>query len=385
MKVEHNISRLKYLLKLFRLSEAELLGRISIGLKKPITIEDIFSPEIKLNYLKRIDKVFNKGIQYYLDPKHLIENKEASIFFRKQKFNSNLNFGATKIVNQFEELKISLSTISTLSDMKLKRKVPYFSIKDNPRTVATEIREKLYPKQFTNNLRDFLKSLIVSLAENNIYVFEFIETWNKKEKANIDGFFLSPDFIVLKRQQKSFRREIFTLVHELGHYLINVEEVEEVDYKIISKKNISNVERWCNDFSYYFLIGKYANILNKIETANSNNDYHFDLIERISKETNLSVLALFTRLLFTNKISQYNYNQIKQDLNEQYRLKIEEENKRKEFEKEQGIKRGGAVPKPINSPLFVNTLQSAFYEGVINEYEFCKKLNIKPDKLNRYI
>lgn len=370
---------------MFRLSEAELLERISIGLKKPITIEDIFSSEIKLNYLKRIDKVFNKGIQYYLDPKHLIENKEASIFFRKQKFNSNLNFGATKIVNQFEELKISLSTISTLSDMKLKRKVPYFSIKDNPRSVAIEIREKLYPKQFTNNLRDFLKSLIVSLAENNIYVFEFIETWNKKEKANIDGFFLSPDFIVLKRQQKSFRREIFTLVHELGHYLINVEEVEEVDYKIISKKNISNVERWCNDFSYYFLIGEYANILNEIETANSNNDYHFDLIERISKETNLSVLALFTRLLFTNKISQYNYNQIKQDLNEQYRLKIEEENKRKELEKEQGIKRGGAVPKPINSPLFVNTLQSAFYEGVINEYEFCKKLNIKPEKLNRYI
>jgi radical SAM superfamily enzyme YgiQ (UPF0313 family) len=43
-----------------------------------------------------------------------------------------------------------------------------------------------------------------------------IETWNKKEKANIDGIYLSPNVIVLKRQ-KSYRRETFTLIHELGH------------------------------------------------------------------------------------------------------------------------------------------------------------------------
>ncbi|MDQ2752975.1 MAG: hypothetical protein M3R72_08130 [Bacteroidota bacterium] len=29
----------------------------------------------------------------------------------------------------------------------------------------------------------------MKLAEKNILVFEFVETWNKKEKANIHGFF----------------------------------------------------------------------------------------------------------------------------------------------------------------------------------------------------
>ena len=50
-----------------------------------------------------------------------------------------------------------------------------------------------------------------------------------------------------------------------------------------------------------------------------------------------------------------------------------------------GVKIGGAVPKPINSPLFISTIQTAYYEGVINEYEVCKRLNIKPEKLEAYL
>ena len=47
--------------------------------------------------------------------------------------------------------------------------------------------------------------------------------------------------------------------------------------------------------------------------------------------------------------------------------------------------RGGTIPKPINSPLLISTIQTAFYEGVINEFEVCKSLNITPDKLDKYI
>ena len=72
------------------------------------------------------------------------------------------------------------------------------------------------------------------MATKNIMVFEFIETWNKKEKANIDGFYLKPNLIVLKRHQ-SFSREIFTLAHELGHYLLDEEEIEEINYSVYNK------------------------------------------------------------------------------------------------------------------------------------------------------
>ncbi len=385
LTIEHNISRIDYLLKLYRITLKELLEKISEGLKKPITKDDLYSSEIKISHLKKIDKVFNKGLEYYINPRPISENKDASIFFRKDKFNSDLNIGAKKIVNQFEDLKNSLTAISKLSDIRFERKIPIFSIKDNPKKVAQEIGDLLYPYEFSPVLRDFLKELISKFAENNIMVFEFVETWNKKDTANINGFYLKPNVIVLKRQQKSFRREIFTLIHELGHYLLNEEEIEEVDVKSISQKDLSKIENWCNEFSYFFLAGNYANTIEKLNKANSSNDYHFDLIQKVSKETNLSTLALYTRLLYSKKISYKGYNNVKNELEELYRKKIEEENKKKELDKILGIKKGGSVPKPINSPLFVNTLQTALYSGVINEYDFCKKLNIKPEKIDKYI
>lgn len=385
MKLEHNISRIEYLLDLYRLSIEEVLNIISEGLKNPITKDELYSKEIKVSTLKKLDKVFNKGINYYLDPSKPQHTKDASIFFRKDNFNSDLNIGAKKIVNQFEDLKISLSALSKLTDFSLDRKFKIYDIHDNPLDVAFEVRKSLYPSMETNKLRDFLKLLINSFAESNIMVFEFIETWNKKDKANINGFFLSPNTIVLKRQQKSFRREIFTLVHELGHFLLNEEEIEEVDYKSISKNQLNSIENWCNEFSYYFLVGDYYIQIKNLETANVYNDYHHNLIEEISRKTHLSTLALYTRLLLDNKISNIDYNKIKKEIKLAYQEKVAAEMRIKELEKIQGIKRGGSVPKPINSPLFINTLQSALYDGIINEYEFCKKLKIKPEKMEQYI
>lgn len=185
---------------------------------------------------------------------------------------------------------------------------------------------------------------------------------------------MSPNTLVLKRQQKSFRREIFTLVHELGHFLLNEEEIEEVDYKSISKNHLNKIENWCNEFAYYFLVGEYHTEIDNLEKADANNDYHHNLIDDISRETHLSTLALYTRLLYDNKISQKDYTKIKHEIKLAFQEKVAEENKIKEFEKLQGIKRGGSVPKPINSPLFINTLQNALYDGIINEYEFCKNL-----------
>jgi Zn-dependent peptidase ImmA (M78 family) len=384
LKVEHNISRLKQLIGMYRLTVQEFLGLISNGLKKPITKEDVFSNDIELSHLKRIDKVFDKGLHYYIDPKSPETSKEASVFFRKERFaTDDLNIGAVKIVNQFEELKLSLSGIAKLSDLDFKRKFPKYSISNNPQKVAKTVRQKLYPV-FSSSRRDFLKSLISKFAEKNILVFEFIETWNKKEKANLDGFFLKPNMIVLKRHQ-SFRREIFTLAHELGHYLLEEEEIEEIDYQTIGNKNLSKMERWCNDFAYYFLIGDYAGTMKSLEKASSKNDYHFELIKTISDNTHLSQIALFTRLLFDNKISNYDYANVKSEFDEIFKRRQEEKEREKQLLKEQGIKQRGSVAKPISSPLFVSAIQTAFYEGVLNEYEVCKKLNIKPEKLDKYI
>jgi len=368
---------------MYRMDVQDFLQKISSGLKNPITKEDVFGKEIQVSYLKRIDKIFEKGLHYYLDPKAPEKSKEASVFFRKQNFqNDELNLGAIKIVNQFEELKLSLSAIAKLSDLDFKRQIKKYSISDNPREIALKARKVLYPT-FDKNRRNFLKALISSLATKNIMVFEFIETWNKKEKANIDGFYLKPNMIVLKRHQ-SFSREIFTLAHELGHYLLDEEEIEEINYSVYNK-NLSSIERWCNDFAFFFLAGNYSETLDTLEKASANNDYHHDFIEKVSQHTHLSQLSLFTRLLYKGKISKSNYNLVREEFEEIFRQRQEEKEREKQLLKEQGIKQRGSVAKPIPSPLFLSTIQTAYYEGVLNEYEVCKKLNIKPEKLDKYI
>lgn len=383
MKVEQNISRIKHLLEMYRMDVQDFLQRISDGLKNPITKEDVFGKDIEVSHLKRIDKLFEKGLHYYLDPKAPEKYKEASVFFRKQNFqNDELNLGAIKVVNQFEELKLSLSAIAKLSDLDFKRQIKKYSIADNPREIALRARKVLYPK-FDSNRRNFLKSLIGTLASKNIMVFEFIETWNKKDKANIDGFYLKPNMIVLKRHQ-SFSREIFTLAHELGHYLLDEEEIEEINYAIFNK-NLYAVENWCNDFAFFFLAGEYSEAIDSLDNASSINDYHHDFIERVSNQTHLSKLSLFTRLLYKGKISKSNYKLVKEEFEKLYRQKEEEKEREKQLQKEQGIKQRGSVAKPITSPMFLSTIQTAYYEGVLNEYEVCKKLNIKPEKLEKYI
>jgi Zn-dependent peptidase ImmA (M78 family) len=337
LKVEQNISRLRYLLTLYKMTVEDLLLTISEGLKNHLTKDDILSNEINISHLKRIDKVFNKGLHYYLDPKSPEVSKDASIFFRKNKFGTDLNIGAKKIVNQFEDFKISLSAISKLAEINIDRTLSVYSVKDDPKIIARKIRKILYP-EFNPVPKEFLRALISKFAENNILVFEFVETWNKKEKANIDGFFLNPNVIVLKRQQSSFRREIFTLIHELGHYLINEEEIEELDISNLANNKPSAIERWCNDFAYHFLSGEFDKAFEQINKADGSNDYYFDLIESISQKTHLSQIALFTKLLFQKKITQSNYNTIKADFDEQYRLRKLELDIQKELDKQAGKK-----------------------------------------------
>ena len=380
-----NIKRLQHLLDLYSLSKEDFLFLLNKNRKRPLAEKDIFKSEIKIDLLKKIDKVFSKGLNYYVNPDDPIKSNDESIFFRKHQFNADLNFASKKIINQFEEEKISFSSISKLSDVNLDRLIPIYSAKDKPQEIAKEVSKSLYPK-FNRNLKEFLKVLISKLADQNILVFEFVETWNKKEKANVEGIYLSPNVIVLKRLQKAFRREIFTLAHELGHYLINEEEVDEkISEYAVDYFSLNKIERWCNDFAFFFLVQEYGEIIGKLEIASEKNDYHNDLLETITEKTNISLIALYTRLLINNKISQKNYKEIKEGLYQKYREKEDEDNLRKELEKASGKELKGSTPKPIQSPLLIKTMQFAFLEGIINEVEFCRRLNLKPNKLELFL
>ena len=379
-----NINRLEHLLKLYKLSKEELLSVLNQGRKKNLTEKDIYGSQIKISILKKIDELFKKGLSFYIDPKEIRPSNDESIFFRKDSFNAELSFDAKQIVTQFEEEKIAFSALSKLADLETERNLPVFNVKQNPKIVAEEVRQLLYPL-FNNDRKIFLKSLINKFAEHNILVFEFIENWNKKEKANINGFYLSPNVIVLKRQ-KSYRRETFTLIHELGHYLLNIEEIDEkIGDDFFAYESLGKIEKWCNDFAYFFLIGNLDSAITSLDKASARNDYHHDFVKSISEQTNLSEYALFTRLRINDQISFNDYQLVQAEFENRFKENEERIKKQRELEKQEGRIQQVRPAKPIISPLYKNIVQSAFIEGIIGESEFCKRLNIKPENIDKYL
>lgn len=386
-KVSINKERIKYLLALYRMSEEELLREVSKKLRKVLTWEDIYHDSVPLYVLKRIDRVFNKGLFYYADPITPKQEKHASVFFRKATFGTNLNFGARLRVREFEDLKTRLNTISKLSDIKLERRLPAVSTATEPREFAFEMRKMVLPL-FTNDKRTFLKNFINKLGEQNIFVFEFVDVESKKNKANVDGFYIHPNAIVLRRMQKSFSREIFTLAHELGHYLLDREEIEQVDVATMSRPDVlvSEEERWCNTFAYFLLLGEdMAKELDNIPLFDWRNDYGHDLVKQISKETTLSRLAIFTNLLVQKKLSYRHYIDIKSEMEEQWRQKEYEREIKKAEDKAKGIETQGRNPRPIRADIVADIFTLALSSGVIGEQEFCKGMDIKPKEINKFV
>lgn len=357
---------------------------VSEGLKNKLEWDDIFKEEIEINHLKRIDKVFSKGLPYYLDPNPPIQSKESSIFYRKEKFGTDLNLASKKIVNQFEELKISLSGLAKLSDINMERSLPVFSTNQSSEVVANEVQKTLYPK-FHKDPKKFLESFKSKLAEANILVFEFVEHPSLKQKSNIDGFFLQPNVIVLRRNQDYLRREIFTLTHELGHYLLNQEEIESMDYDHLAFGATNKIEAWCNSFAFAFLAGSQLENLDSLPEVDKSNDYSFAEIKSISDQTHLSFTAILTYLVKKGKMGRTTYGRMKKDQDEQIQAKKETEKKKRELEKEMGKPSIASPAKPIQSPLFVSAIQKAFFDGIINEYELCKTLHLKSEQLEKYL
>lgn len=380
----YNIARIEQLIRQFRLEREAFLALVNEGLKNKLNWEDIFKEEIQINHLKRIDKIFNKGLTYYLDPNPPIQSKESSIFYRKTKFGMDLNLASKKIVNQFEELKLSLSGLAKLSDLKLERTLPIYTLAQDPYAIAKEVRRTLYPN-FRKDPKKFLEVIINKLTESNILVFEFVEHPGLKEKSNIDGFYLQPNVIVLRRNQDYFKREIFTLAHELGHYLLNQEEVESLNYDQLVLGSISKIESWCNSFTFAFLGADELKTLDNLPEIGKSNDYSFDEIKTVSDKTHLSFTAILTYLVRAKKMSGSIYGRMKKEQEDIVQEKKDLEKKKRDLEKEMGKKPMGSIAKPIQSPLFVSAIQTAFFDGVINEYELCKTLHLKPEQFEKYL
>ncbi|MBU4257268.1 ImmA/IrrE family metallo-endopeptidase [Patescibacteria group bacterium] len=400
-KIEYfiNPSRLIYLLELYKITRKDLVELLNLNKKNELRksglvdqkwINNVLDKKEKVSLLmlKRIDNIFNTGLSWLVSARAL-PPKNGSVFFRKKTFNSELDFNCRKIIDHFEKLKIETQLMTKYINYKPKRMLGVYSQDDNAVSVAKHIslnffekyRSLLEKNELKNPLceRDFLKNFMRTMEEFNIFVFERTETWNQKERLNIDGLFLNPNFILIKRNQKYFRREIFSLAHEFAHYLLNIEEIDNLKEEFSNSK-LSKIEKWCNQFAFYFLlqdqVKNYENITNK---NNSEEDIN-NIVAEIYANTHLSQRAIYTRLIIEEKISKAYYNKKVDELNKHIEQKEKDELLQKERNKALGKEQRGSAPKPIESKLFTELVKINYFEGNIAENKLREYLRIGAEK-----
>ncbi len=367
--IKINLERLKYLLDLFKMDELHLKSIIEPKLKKSIDL----SKPINRGTLAEIDKIFNRGLDFYTNP-NPINKANSSILFRRENISDDLSIGDVQFITSCEEQMRYISGLAKLSDFAFtQRKLPNFSLQDSPQKVAQEM-QFLLPAQSKSD-KQFLESFIKNLAEHNILVLENIETHNKKHKSNLCGFFIKPNIIALKNQGR--KREVFTLAHELGHYLLDNENID----KDIFIQNLQNEEKWCSQFAFYLLIGEKLSVLESLQKNEINIENK--TIQNISNQKYISRLALFYHCANSGKIKWNDYHLLKDELLREYKDKRQAQKDKLNQSKKSGF----AVQVPILSPLQKDIFVNAFLEGAIDEYTLRTRFKnyIKNNNLEGFI
>lgn len=390
-----NPERLRFLIDLYKLSNEEFLSLLKGKNIKPVLtsqqLESVLNGKLKVpeSVLKKIDSVFERGLTWYISKRDLPGRENLSVFFRKDTFKSELNLGSIKKIEEYEKIKAEIDSMCSYINYNAERKMQY-SLSDDPKEVAAIVRQEFLREEirlnrksvFNSQLEDrkFLEALIRLIEEFNVFVFEFVDLKQKDDrKTKFNGFYIRSNLIVIKRQDY-FKREIFTLMHEFGHYLIDEEEIDKITGEELIDKS-GDIEKWCNDFAYYFLSGNYDAKLKVLSFASIDNDFHEKTVKEIAFRTHLSSLALYTRMRINDKISYDDYeiiqNDIKRRMQEIKKSKAEEIKLQKEQAEEKGIKLFISQPKPIESKLYKELIKINYFEGNISESKVIESLNIK--------
>jgi Zn-dependent peptidase ImmA (M78 family) len=134
----------------------------------------------------------------------------------------------------------------------------------------------------------------------------------------ISGFSLLDDEypIIFINNSNSFSRQIFTLIHELGHILFGVNGITEIDETYFSYLNSSEhkIEILCNQFASEFLVpdDEFKNDIIRYEEEG------IDAVSEIAYQYSVSREVILRKLLDKNIVSEALYLKQSQEWNKEY-------------------------------------------------------------------
>ncbi|MBN2463642.1 MAG: ImmA/IrrE family metallo-endopeptidase [Dehalococcoidia bacterium] len=252
--------------------------------------------------------------------------------------------------------------------------VSKFSVKDEPKVIATDITNTLGIdndlRQMCDNWEQFLLELIRRAEKARILVIRSgIVGSNPLRKLDVNefrGFAINDNLapLVFINENDYKTAQIFTIIHELAHLWIGNSGISNLDYR--SKKQSNDIDQFCDHVAAEVLVPSDDFLIawNDFIRVERN-------LEKLARRYRVSQFVILRRAYDFNKVDTQQFHDLYDKLLERVTPK-----------KKDG---GGHYYKLVlsrNSPTLTKSLMAAASEGRVLPTEVSRLLNIRISKLN---
>ena len=319
-EVDVNPKLLDYAIKSSGYEVGELAEKINAKKMDKDRLVDLASGKKKplITEIEKIDGVLKRGLPFFFLSE--VPDEEKILRYRRKIPGLHLDPSTEVTLRDFNFLREEIKYMLDETGTDFGRKDRIYTLKASAEKTAGEFR-KLFgysPGDFESlGPRDVFDHLRNRIEERNVFVFKNIAT-SEKLDDNLRGcVFLKSDLppLILINSTDDKNAEIFTLLHEFAHYLLNE---EELDTESVSDDYNSPAEKWCNDFAYSFLISPHDEAKENFAMENHDHLTKPETLRSLSGKYKISRAALMYRFLIKEIISLETYL----DFREKNRYKV---------------------------------------------------------------
>ncbi|MCF8341470.1 MAG: XRE family transcriptional regulator [Chitinophagaceae bacterium] len=228
-----------------------------------------------------LGKLFNKKIDYFFSEPEI---KLGEINFRKKN-----KFSKKKVDALKEEIRVQIENylfVENICSLNTVFKNPIANrLINNKHDVVNAVH---YIREVWQIGNDTIHNIIELLEDNEVKVIEVND-----DTMQFDGLATKIDnkyYVVVINKNMPIERKRFTLLHELGHLLLNLNNIEEKD-----------VEKYCNWFASEMLLST-ENIM--IEFGNKRKSITVEELKNVQSKYGISIKAIVYILSEVEIISQ---------------------------------------------------------------------------------
>lgn len=249
------------------------------------------------------------------------------------------------------------------------------TIKDNPKDVATSIQNIFnfsYDEYLKTAKEKVFKTWMNKIEEFNIFIFRDTQI----ELSECRWFTIIDDYapFIFINSNDSSNWQLFSLLHEVAHILINQSDIINSDNHTTTNETI---EQFCNKVAAEVLVDKKA-LMKYINTINIPIE---SKIRKASSHFKVSEEVIARALLDNNTISQNTYLKLR----DEYQKRWQEIQKKKKEKMKDNTSWPDYYIKKISNNWYsyTNTVLNAYVKGNILATDLSNLLNLKVNHLKK--